>query len=82
MTLYSEEFLEWANDNEEEYIIFFENALTEIVGGDDPNEFLKWAFKNEEEFNDMFEDEIAAIIEEYEERDYFGTEGFNKRFSV
>jgi len=80
MNLYSEEFLEWANENEEDFIILFENHMEELWDGE-PDAFLRWANNNEEEFNDFFEDYLVAIIEELEQDDYFGTEGFNKRFA-
>jgi len=45
-------------------------------------EFLEWAIANPEAFEIFYNDAaIYADVEELEVDDYFGTEGFNKRFS-
>ena len=45
-------------------------------------EFLAWATANPEDFHIFYNDAAIYIdVEELEADDYFGTEGFNKRFS-
>ena len=46
-----------------------------------PEKFLEWAKKRAEEFNDFFHDELLDLILTLEQDDYFGTEGFDKRFA-
>ncbi len=48
-----------------------------------PNEkdFLEWAKTNPEEFQNLYDDYILEIILDLEQDDYFGTEGFDKRFA-
>ncbi len=48
----------------------------------DPNEqdFLSWAKANPEEYKVFFYDELLNLILALEQDDYFGTEGFDKRF--
>jgi len=43
-------------------------------------EFIEWCKDNEELAERFFEDHIIFGILELEQDDYFGTEGFDKRF--
>ena len=44
-------------------------------------DFLEWCKNHEEDFKEFFEEHILDLIVELEHHDYFGTEGFDKRFS-
>lgn len=44
-------------------------------------DFLEWANKNKDAFEDFYQDQILNLILDLEQDDYFGTEGFDKRFS-
>lgn len=79
-TINVEDFIEWASANQEEYYDFFDDHLSEEIR-QDADVYLRWANKYVEEFEDQFEEIILPIIDELEENDYFGTEGFNKRFA-
>jgi len=48
----------------------------------EPNheDFLQWAKKNPKEYGEFFYDEVLDRILKAETEDYFGTEGFDKRF--
>jgi hypothetical protein len=46
-----------------------------------PRDFLEWANKHKEEFEDFWhQSEMLELVEEAESEDFFGTEGFDKRF--
>lgn len=45
------------------------------------NWFLNWAKDRPQDFENFFNDEIKDLIEYLEQDDYFGTEGFDKRFA-
>ena len=79
-TINVEDFIEWATANREDYYDFFDDHLAEEIQ-QDADVYLRWANKYVEEFEDDFEEIILPIIDELEEQDYFGTEGFNKRFA-
>lgn len=42
-------------------------------------DFLEWAINNKEAFIEFYEDGILDLLLDYEQNDYFGTEGFDKR---
>ena len=44
-------------------------------------DFLEWANKHFDEFESFYDEIILEQILELEQDDYFGTEGFDKRFS-
>ena len=44
-------------------------------------DFLEWAKTNANAFEEFYNEEILPIILDLEQDDYFGTEGFDKRFS-
>ena len=44
-------------------------------------DFLIWARENKEDFEEFYTNEILPLILDLEQDDYFGTEGFGKRFS-
>jgi hypothetical protein len=46
-----------------------------------PQEFLDWIKANPIEFANFFYAELGDLIYMLEQDDYFGTEGFNKRFA-
>ena len=46
----------------------------------DHKDFLKWAEKYPDEYKEFFYDEILDRLLDAEQDDYFGTEGFDKRF--
>ena len=46
-----------------------------------PQHFLEWANKNPEEFQEFYYSYIEEWVGLAEEQDYFGTEGFDKRFA-
>ena len=46
-----------------------------------PERFLKWAKNNQRNFEELFYDELLDTILILEQDDYFGTEGFEKRFA-
>ena len=46
-----------------------------------PEQFLKWAKNNPQDFEELFYDEMLDTILNLEQDDYFGTEGFDKRFA-
>ncbi len=46
-----------------------------------PEDFLEWAAKNKGAFEEFYNEEILPLILDLEQDDYFGTEGFDKRFS-
>lgn len=43
-------------------------------------DFIEWATKNPDEAERFWNDELWGIIQDLEMYDYFGTEGFDKRF--
>lgn len=46
------------------------------------SEVRDWfARASDEEIEEFLEDGLLELIEDFEQEDYFGTEGFNKRFS-
>lgn len=47
----------------------------------DHNDFLEWAKNNPQEYRDFFDDHLSYLIQDLEQDDYFGTEGFDKRFA-
>lgn len=49
----------------------------------EPNheDFLEWAKNNPQQYEDFYNDQIIYLITDLEQDDYFGTEGFDKRFS-
>ena len=44
-------------------------------------EFLAWANKNNQDYKKFFDNEIRDLVIMLEQDDYFGTEGFAKRFA-
>ena len=46
-----------------------------------PERFLKWSKNNPRNFEELFYDELLDTILILEQDDYFGTEGFDKRFA-
>ena len=46
-----------------------------------PNWFLNWAKDRPEDFEEFFYNELQDFILLLEQDDYFGTEGFDKRFA-
>ena len=46
-----------------------------------PEDFLEWAIKNKNMFEEFYNDEILPLVLDLEQDDYFGTEGFDKRFA-
>ena len=46
-----------------------------------PEDFLAWAAKHKKDFEEFYEEFVAPVILDLECEDYFGTEGFDKRFS-
>ena len=46
-----------------------------------PERFLKWAKNNPQDFEEFFHNELLDLILSLEQDDYFGTEGFDKRFA-
>lgn len=55
--------------------------MSKYIKDPTPEDFLEWANKNKEVFVDFYEDQLIHIILDLEQDDYFGTEGFDKRFS-
>lgn len=47
----------------------------------DHNDFLEWAKENPQEYEDFYNDHLSYLIQDLEQDDYFGTEGFDKRFA-
>lgn len=49
----------------------------------DPNkdDFLHWAKENPTDYYYFYDEYILPLILDLEQDDYFGTEGFDKRFS-
>ena len=45
------------------------------------DDFLRWAQENPKDYEAFYNDEILPIILDLEQDDYFGTEGFDKRFA-
>lgn len=43
-------------------------------------DFLVWANENPQDWKRFYDDEISDHVFMLEQEDYFGTEGFNKRF--
>lgn len=76
-----EDFIAWANENEEDYQEFFNTYLEDVLDDHTPKSFLNWANDDIETAQEVFEEVIYDIILDLEEDDYFGTEGFDKRFS-
>lgn len=54
---------------------------TKYLRNPDYKDFLEWVGKNPEQFKDFYDEVILDAILELEQDDYFGTEGFDKRFS-
>lgn len=75
-----EDFLEWANTHKDEYYDFFDDYLQEEIK-QDADVYLRWANRYVEEFESDFDEFIVGVVDELEQSDYFGTEGFNKRFA-
>lgn len=75
-----EDFLVWANECKNHFYDFYDDHISEHIEKD-ADYYLRWANKYVEEFEEEFENLILPIVEELEEDDYFGTEGFNKRFA-
>ena len=46
-----------------------------------PEKFLEWAKERPQDFEEFFHDELLDLILSLEMDDYFGTEGFGKRFA-
>lgn len=46
-----------------------------------PKKFLEWAKERPQDFEEFFCDELLELILTLEQDDYFGTEGFDKRFA-
>ena len=86
-TINVEDFTNWADKNETEYTDFYDDELVpSLVEGTEldsmtAEEFYNFCLINVEDAQDMFEEYILPLIEELEQDDYFGTEGFDKRFS-
>jgi hypothetical protein len=45
-----------------------------------PKDFLEWSKANPELFKEFYKDHLLDLILDLEQDDYFGTEGFDKRF--
>lgn len=43
-------------------------------------DFQEWSHKDEHSFMEFYEEFILPLILDLEQEDYFGTEGFDKRF--
>lgn len=56
-------------------------ALSKYRKDPTADDFLEWAANNKEAFIMFYYDEILHLILELEQDDYFGTEGFDKRFA-
>lgn len=55
--------------------------MSEYVKDPTAEDFLEWAKNNKEEFERFFEEQLCYYILDLEQDDYFGTEGFDKRFA-
>lgn len=44
-------------------------------------QFLAWANKNPQDWEEFFNNELRDLVYMLEQDDYFGTEGFDKRFA-
>lgn len=55
--------------------------MSKYMRNPNPEDFLIWAKENKEDFEEFYNDEILPLIHDLEQDDYFGTEGFDKRFS-
>lgn len=75
-----EDFLDWAKHNKDKYYDLYDDYLSEHISKD-PDDYLVWANNNVEDFEHDFDEFIYDIIDELEQDDYFGTDGFNKRFA-
>lgn len=79
-----EDFANWAHENIEEYYELYDDHLKETVVEEhndlDADQFLVYCDKDIEEANELFQEYLFPIIEELEQDDYFGTEGFDRRF--
>lgn len=47
----------------------------------DPDDFVDWVVEYPHQFNRLFREHLLNLLLELEADDYFGTEGFNKRFA-
>lgn len=74
-----EDFVEWAKEYKDDYEELYYSYLNE--GDGDANSFLIRLQNDMEEAEELFDEVIYELILELEEEDYFGTEGFNKRFA-
>lgn len=82
-----EDFLEWAKEQPSAYYEFYDDHLSdhfkecETEFGDmDAVDFFHFCKTDIESGQDVMEEYIVDLIEELEDEDYFGTEGFNGRF--
>lgn len=55
--------------------------MSKYIKDPTPEDFLEWANKNKDSFEEFYQEEILNLILDLEQDDYFGTEGFDKRFS-
>lgn len=84
-----EDFISWAKRNKEEYYELYDDHINDALS--ESKDYSKWGFYDADEFistcaedveigQDVFEDVVLTVIEDLEDEDYFGTEGFDKRF--
>lgn len=55
--------------------------MSKYIRDPSPEDFLEWAANNKNMFEEFYNKEILPLILDLEQDDYFGTEGFDKRFS-
>ncbi len=55
--------------------------MNKYINKPQPEDFLRWVEENKEFFTAFYWDYIFDLIVDLEQDDYFGTEGFDKRFS-
>lgn len=55
--------------------------ISKYVQDPSAEDFLEWAKTDKNAFEEFYANEILPLILDLEQDDYFGTEGFDKRFS-
>ena len=55
--------------------------MSKYIRDPDHKDFLEWAKKDPEIWEEFYRDYILEILLDLEQEDYFGTEGFDKRFA-
>lgn len=84
-----EDFISWAKQNKEDYYELYDAHINDALADNsefeeysnyDADEFITMCAEDVEVGQDIFEEVILMVIEDLEDDDYFGTEGFNKRF--